>query len=715
MEIRREWLEDLIFHGEANRRYTQDSPVLPDVWLEFAEILSCDPYYRVDLLLTPHRDSSAPALANEVRARLKQERETDAWWEWHCGADDHSPRIAYHQTGVAGQFTFPELLRVVLPLSKWWREVIPGTHDDLPTYLQSPAVRAEVLEELERLAVPLDSLRRAFTKKALAKPTARRAKAPLLSTELVWMIRIVGTILVATVDEPDQSESTLVLDDQADDVVVTAGRNVRPRTRPRDPAKERFLALSREHERLLDAFLSLSHGMLPPKSGARPSLYTVTRNRRVSVSISRSVLAVKGDAARRLFEIDTRNIAWAVLDSGIDARHPAFRKRLPTGEPRQEPFAIAPGRSRWENQTTVAATFDFSRIRSLLDPETGEHEREMSAPAVLSGRGSHRRPPAVTMEQTTAQPITSDVIVRRAQELTVRIREGRAIDWDELAPLLVVPHNDTDYESPAYDHGTHVAGILAGDWRKSDDAAAWPATDATELMGVCPGLTLYDMRVLDENGEGDEFTVMAALQFVRHLNAHRDQQAVHGVNLSLSLKHDVANYACGRTPVCDECGRVVSSGVVVVAAAGNDGYLRFTTPVGESEGYRSISISDPGNAESVITVGATHRHAPHTYGVSYFSSRGPTGDGRSKPDLVAPGEKITAPVPGGAIDTKDGTSMAAPHVSGAAVILMARHRELLGQPARVKEILCSTATDLGRERYFQGAGMVDILRALQSV
>jgi serine protease AprX len=63
----------------------------------------------------------------------------------------------------------------------------------------------------------------------------------------------------------------------------------------------------------------------------------------------------------------------------------------------------------------------------------------------------------------------------------------------------------------------------------------------------------------------------------------------------------------------------------------------------------------------------------------------------------------------------DGTSMAAPHVSGAAALLMARHRELLGNPQRIKEILCRTATDLGREKYFQGSGMVDVLRALQSV
>ena len=88
-------------------------------------------------------------------------------------------------------------------------------------------------------------------------------------------------------------------------------------------------------------------------------------------------------------------------------------------------------------------------------------------------------------------------------------------------------------------------------------------------------------------------------------------------------------------------------------------------------------------------------------------------DQSTRPD--APGEKINAPLPGPVVGVKDGTSMAAPHVSGAAALLMARYNELVGRPARIKEILTSTATDLGRERYFQGAGMLDVLRALQSV
>ena len=272
-----------------------------------------------------------------------------------------------------------------------------------------------------------------------------------------------------------------------------------------------------------------------------------------------------------------------------------------------------------------------------------------------------------------------------------------------------IPH-DAGYVAPAHEHGTHVAGILAGDWRQED-----PAGPDHQIQGVCPDIELHDLRVFDEKGAGDEFAILAALQYVRWVNSNAAAPVIHGVNLSLSLDHEVGAYACGRTPVCDECERLLGSGTVVVVAAGNEGRAYYSMASGTAEGYRQISITDPGNADGVITVGATHRHQPHTYGVSYFSSRGPTGDGRMKPDLVAPGEKITGPVPNVGLKSLDGTSMAAPHVSGAAALLMARHPELIGSPREVKRVLCATATDLGRERYFQGAGVVDALRAIQAV
>jgi len=114
------------------------------------------------------------------------------------------------------------------------------------------------------------------------------------------------------------------------------------------------------------------------------------------------------------------------------------------------------------------------------------------------------------------------------------------------------------------------------------------------------------------------------------------------------------------------------------------------------------------------------------YGVSYFSSKGPTGDGRMKPDMVAPGEKILSAATGKLLLDRaegrkceyvedSGTSMAAPHVSGVIAAFLSVRREFIGEPERVKEIFVGAATDLKRERSFQGAGLIDLMRAIQSV
>ena len=294
----------------------------------------------------------------------------------------------------------------------------------------------------------------------------------------------------------------------------------------------------------------------------------------------------------------------------------------------------------------------------------------------------------------------------------------------------------------AYGHGTHVAGIIAGGQDGSDTShldAVWQEIDENQrrvtrrsrlgpVSGMAPQCKLVSLKVLDEFGIGKASNVIAAISHVQLLNGHGRDLKIHGVNLSLGHAFDPKWFACGHSPLCVEVNRLVKSGVVVVVAAGNTGYGTLQTKEGSTDTALDLTINDPGNAECAITVGATHRDMPHRYGVSYFSSKGPTGDGRVKPDLVAPGERIVSCAAAGstlveqavageacAYFENSGTSMAAPHVSGAIAAFLSIRREFIGEAEKVKAVFTSTATDLGRDRYFQGHGLIDLMRAIQSV
>ena len=637
-----EAVDALLPVGGDFERLMQGTPIYPDVWRALAEAADQTTDKKIrraqrhNLLLTPHREKSAIDLFCELAVRLYDYRgrpKDDKWLDPY--------RLTTCETHVAAQLTLDELVCVALPLTKWWHRHA-AVHSDDPTLPPRPlgthlqTLSSGGLDKLAaRLTVPPAN-------KHAAAPNAAR---PVLTLDGAWFFRILGLILWR--------------------MGVQRYRSV-----PNEIPTARRAA-----ELVLTAQLESS----------APLLWSIGLNRPIQTSIWRSTPAIKADAARRLFDIDGTRITWAVIDSGIDATHIAFRRRDPD-DPQQKPFPdpfAKPTNAPLKNQTRVIETCDFTRLRSALALRADELRKNISQ--------------------------VGGAFDQRASELRKKLAGGRFIDWEALQDDIRVRYDPKNLAAaiPQQAHGTHVAGILAADW---------PAAQQRALVGVCPGLHLYDLRVVDNDGIGDEFSILAAIDFIRYRNASSEQPVIHGVNISMSILHDVRSYACGRTPVCEACDRLIGSGVVVVAAAGNLGYAQFRDEQGHASlGYRTCSITDPGNCESVITVGATHRYMPHQYGVSFFSSRGPTGDGRFKPDLVAPGEKISAPVPGDREKTLDGTSMAAPHVSGAAALLMARHSELIGDPRRIKKILCDTATDLGRERYFQGAGMLDILRALQSV
>jgi subtilisin family serine protease len=406
-------------------------------------------------------------------------------------------------------------------------------------------------------------------------------------------------------------------------------------------------------------------------------VYRIWEDQAIATTLTKSLATVKADAAQRAFQALGDGIVWAVLDSGIQANHPHF---------------------------------------------------------------------AATQPQ-----FTSDTILRPV------VHKDFTPDGRAKTPVLKpedLPNSDPSALIDRFGHGTHVAGIIAGGWKSSDpDGDLVVGTEMRDELtnkavpqrveklkaigGVAPNTKLVSLKVIaDINGTGDVQQtagqgkvswVLMALDQIQKWNEHGRRILIHGINMSLGYDFDPRWFACGQSPLCVEVDRAVHSGVSVVVSAGNGGYASVVTASGVPQSrYNDMSITDPGNADLAITVGATHREMPHTYGVSYFSSRGPTGDGRMKPDILAPGERIISCAAGAEQEKytgtppvlyceQTGTSMAAPHVSGAIAAFLSVRREYIGQPEKVKAIFLANATDLRRERSFQGAGMVDLMKVLQAV
>lgn len=335
------------------------------------------------------------------------------------------------------------------------------------------------------------------------------------------------------------------------------------------------------------------------------------------------------------------------------------------------------------------------------------HNREIKSMVDQSSDKMVDQPSAKMVDQSSAT-------IKASAALKLFGATGDEISWAVLDTGIkgdhddfkdkphIVKDNSYNFTNEQYDdtvgHGTHVAGII----RK-----------------LAPKTKLYDFKVLGKNG-GTAFMIIEAMNLIRKINREESRLKIHGANLSLGGPVPVGSYGCGFSPECQEANRLVDSGVVVCVAASNDGFKTLATYGSSNEledfpTFLDMGISDPGNAEKVITVGSTSNAFPHRYGISYFSSKGPTGDGRFKPDVVAPGERIES----AGIKTKhvlrSGTSMATAHVSAAIAQFLSVKKEFIGDPNKVKEILMSTCTDLGRDRYFQGAGLIDVLRMIQAV
>jgi serine protease AprX len=342
---------------------------------------------------------------------------------------------------------------------------------------------------------------------------------------------------------------------------------------------------------------------------------------------------------------------------------------------------------------------------------------------------------------TGKEEVENDEVVSSTGVVTVRKLDGKSVGIAVLDSGIYAAHRmflgrdgksrvvlNKDFTGEGrtddpYGHGTHVAGLAAGNGQIAGGA----------YEGVAPDANIINLRVLDKQGTGKVSSLLAALNW---LLVNRTYYNIRVVNMSLGAS---AADSYRNDPVCRAVRKLVDAGVVVVAAAGNDGK--------EAAGRKVYGqIHSPGHEPSALTVGAANTFGTDTRlddGVATYSSRGPTRgsyvdasgvrhyDNLVKPDLVAPGNKLVSAesasnllvrltpslashvsaAPDSEMMSLSGTSMATPIVAGSAALLLQVNPKLT--PNMVKALFMYTAQQLrGFNAFEQGAGQLNVAGAV---
>jgi serine protease AprX len=257
----------------------------------------------------------------------------------------------------------------------------------------------------------------------------------------------------------------------------------------------------------------------------------------------------------------------------------------------------------------------------------------------------------------------------------VELNGGKVIGWVDFVNNRATPYDDEG-------HGTHVASIAAG---KPVDSSG----------GVAPGAALVGVKVLDSRGSGSMSRVAQGIDWCVQ---NRTVYGIRVINISLGS----TGSSDGTDVVSRSADAAVAAGITVVVAAGN-------------EGPQTRTVGSPAAARGVIAVGAVADPDAGGVYVPSFSSRGPTADGRVKPDIVAPGVNISAAKANSTNGyvTFSGTSMATPFVAGVVALML--EETPTRTPADVYSGITQTARDFGPPGLDSdyGYGLLDAYAALR--
>ena len=399
----------------------------------------------------------------------------------------------------------------------------------------------------------------------------------------------------------------------------------------------------------------------------------------------------KGKLDRRLFDVTD------LIADGYDDAHRADLPLIVSYEPRSGFQATAAPEGATAVRTLasvdgVAVTADHARARDFWTAVTGGTTSFAAGgtPSFANGieqiwlDGKVYADLAESTAQIGAPEVWAGGDIGQGVDVAV-LDTGVDETHPDLAGRVVESRSFVEGEDVAdlHGHGTHVASTIVG---------SGAASGGVE-KGVAPGARLHVGKVLSNSGSGSDSEILAGMEWAA-VDAHAKV-----VNLSLGTREP----SDGTDPMSQAVNRLsAQTGALFVIAAGNSG--------------GAGTVGSPGAADAALTVGAVDG-GDH---LADFSSQGPrVGDGALKPEITAPGVDILAarsqraPEGSGFYQSLSGTSMAAPHVAGAAALLAAKHPDLTG--AQLKDLLTSTAKRTPEYSSFQaGSGRVDAVASTRA-
>ena len=279
---------------------------MPDVWMAYGR----DPEERLDLLLAPHRRAKRRRARAGARARAR-DREPAVEME-----------LAYNQAYVAARLTFEEMVTGSAPALAVVARV-PVAGGRRPTW--PPCSKSVATRSSRGLKNPM-------------REQGKRAVGDELPGALVWFVGLVGRIEWERHRKPGDGGLRRGRATAGPDLRAARRRGARPARRPGARATD-----------------------------SPPLLWSINRNRPARAAVWRSRVTVKADAATRLFRLSCRTLCWAVLDSGVDATHPAFARRDDDGALAKSADGHQPA-----SGSRVRATYDFTLLRGAARGHAGE-------------------------------------------------------------------------------------------------------------------------------------------------------------------------------------------------------------------------------------------------------------------------------------------------------------------------------------------------------